>query len=406
MKRRLLCWLLLLSLFAPVLPDALPFAAAEEVTLSVGDSSADVATMKKRLYELGYYSKNSFTKKFTEDTAEVVRWFQRVNGLEETGELSPADAAVLYSDSALRAPLQTPAPYATPAPTPEVDYPSTDDAGFLPEDSDEEFVYENDDGGLWVYISRDLKVVITRREDSSVPLIWFETEIWVRGEQRLRTVETNPDRPGTKFRYPYDIATDNNMVLAFSDDFYGDRVYNKKTVGTIIREGVIIRDKTSSKQSRSLPNLDVMAQYADGSLKVYTATEYTAQELLDMGAINVWCFGPIIIRDGEMSELMLSGYYKSREPRQALGMIEPNHYLLVSVQGRMTESAGCDLWHVAGIMLEHGVTEALNLDGGNTMALVFRGRMINKLATWKKKKFVRAVNSLIGVGYTENMAEE
>ena len=49
--------------------------------------------------------------------------------------------------------------------------------------------------------------------------------------------------------------------------------------------------------------------------------------------------------------------------------------------------------------------QALNLDGGNTMALIFRGRMLNKLATFKKRNFVRTVTSLIGIGYTENQAE-
>jgi exopolysaccharide biosynthesis protein len=57
------------------------------------------------------------------------------------------------------------------------------------------------------------------------------------------------------------------------------------------------------------------------------------------------------------------------------------------------------------MMKERGVTQALNLDGGNTMALIFRGRMLNKLATFKKKNFVRTVTSLIGIGHTENQEE-
>jgi hypothetical protein len=39
------------------------------------------------------------------------------------------------------------------------------------------------------------------------------------------------------------------------------------------------------------------------------------------------------------------------------------------------------------------------------MALVFRGRMLNKLATYKNKEFVRTVTSLIGIGYTDNIEE-
>ena len=39
------------------------------------------------------------------------------------------------------------------------------------------------------------------------------------------------------------------------------------------------------------------------------------------------------------------------------------------------------------------------------MALIFRGRMLNKLATYKRRNFVRTVTSLIGIGYTEQQAE-
>ena len=392
----LLALVLMLAAFGAV--------AEEETALSVGDKGTAVVEMKERLYELGYYNKDSFTRTFTDDTADRLKEFQRVNGLEETGMLDTQTREALYSDAAIKAPVPTPQPYATPAPTPVVEYPARDEDGYLAEAEQTEFVYENDDEGLWVYLSDSLQVTITRREDNRVPLIWFETDIRTRGEERLRTVETNPDKPGTKFRYPYDIARDNGFVLGFSDDFYGDRVSSKKTLGIIIREGKIISDKTNTKASTKLPNLDMMAQYADGTLKVYRSYEYTAQELLDMGAINVFSFGPVMIRDGEISSLMVSGHYSDNEPRQALGMIEPGHYFLVSVQGRLKNSQGCDLWHVAGIMLEHGVTEALNLDGGNTMALVFRGRMLNKLAVWNKQSFVRTVTSLIGVGYTENMA--
>ncbi len=40
------------------------------------------------------------------------------------------------------------------------------------------------------------------------------------------------------------------------------------------------------------------------------------------------------------------------------------------------------------------------------MALVFRGRMLNKLATYKNKNFVRTVTSLIGIGETDNVETE
>ena len=108
------------------------------------------------------------------------------------------------------------------------------------------------------------------------------------------------------------------------------------------------------------------------------------------------------IRDGEIDEKMYSSYYRDLEPRHALGMIEPGHYLLLSVQGRKEEdSRGTMLQRVAEMMKERGVTQALNLDGGNTMALMFRGKMLNKEARFQNRRFVRSVPSLIGIGKTE-----
>ena len=147
-----------------------------------------------------------------------------------------------------------------------------------------------------------------------------------------------------------------------------------------------------------------MALFPDHSAEVYECNEITAEELLKKGAVNVFSFGPILLRNGEINEIVYT-YYRSIEPRHALGMIEPGHFLLLSFQGRTSESKGTTLQRVAETMKQRGVQEALNLDGGNTMALIFRGRMLNKLATYKRKQFVRTVTSLIGIGTTMDQAE-
>ncbi len=371
--------------------------------LSVGDKGQEVLKVKERLRELKYITDAKLTKAYTEKTAESVRLFQRANGLPETGTVDEATYAVLFSDTAVRKPYETLVPLATPGPLPVPDWPETDDEGFLAGDG--EYYYENDAEGLWAYLSGKLRIVITARKDSSVPLEWFETDIRTRGGESFYSVLTDPGRPGKKYQYPWVIAREAGCVLAFSDDFFATRMKRKETVGIVIRDRQLISADTNRVSGHHLPNLDMMAQYPDGRLEVYACNEYTAEELLTMGAVNVFSFGPVLIRDGEINDLVCQ-YYKSIEPRHALGMIEPNHYFLLSVQGRTKESRGTTLRRVAEIMREHSVTQALNLDGGNTMALVFRGRMLNKLATYKNKKFVRTVTSVIGIGHTEQQADE
>ena len=367
--------------------------------LREGDKGPEVLAMKQRLQELRYIQSGSLTKKFTAKTTASLQSFQQINGLPQTGVLDEATRVLLFSEAALPLPRPTLPPLATPAPTPEIAWPVLTEEGFLTEPG--EFVVEMDEEGIWICVSDTLRIEIYRRRDASVPLEWFETEIWTRGGEAFETVSTDPAHPGKKFRYPADIAKDEGFVLGFSDDFYATRMANKATVGIIIRSGEILSADTYRTRGHHLPNLDMMAQFPDGRLQVYGCAELSADELLAMGAVNVFSFGPILLRDGEINDQLYT-WYRSVEPRHALGMIAPNHYFLLSVQGRVKASKGTMLQRVAEMMKAKGVTDALNLDGGNTMALVFRGRMLNKLANFHNKRFVRSVTSLIGIGHMVN----
>ena len=364
-------------------------------TLRVGSNGDDVLAVKRRLYELNYIRTEKLTRQYTEDTATRIARFQQANGLPETGEVDDATAAVLFSADAMEAPHATMLPAATPAPVAQPDWPARDADGYLADAG--EYFYENDQDGLWAYLSAELQITITRVCDSRIGLEWFETEIIARNDQQLRTVVTDREHLDKGFLLPEDVAQKNRFVLAFSDDFYGNRIVKKETVGVIIRNGQILSQKTNVRTGTHLPNLDMMAQFQDGTLRVYDCNECDAQTLLDQGAINVFSFGPWLIRDGKINELIYENF-KSKEPRHALGMIEPGHYFVLSMEGRNSASTGTTLQRVAEIMRSKGVTQALNLDGGNTMAVVFHGKMLNQLAVYDGKKFVRKVPSMIGIG--------
>ena len=120
-----------------------------------------------------------------------------------------------------------------------------------------------------------------------------------------------------------------------------------------------------------------------------------------MGAVHTFSFGPILVQNGEKSEYMLrKDYYTYHEPRMALGMIAPYHYFVLCVEGRMADqdNSGAYLTWLADKMLEKGVQEGLNLDGGGTAALVFMGQKINKSAN-----STRSVYSMIGFGNSQQV---
>ena len=141
----------------------------------------------------------------------------------------------------------------------------------------------------------------------------------------------------------------------------------------------------------------MLAVFNDGSMKAYLSDAHTAQEYLDMGATDVFAFGPILVSDGQPGAHMGDDtYYHYREPRCALGMIAPYHYIILTVKGRVKESKGVYFDWLADKMLEKGAVEALNLDGGGTVALVFMGEILNKTG-----KTMRDITSIIGFGQHE-----
>ena len=84
-----------------------------------------------------------------------------------------------------------------------------------------------------------------------------------------------------------------------------------------------------------------------------------------------------------------------KEPRTAVGLIGENHYLMVVAEGRLPQAKGMTLNQLAQLMAARGCTEAFNLDGGHTSALIFMGKRLNR------------IGNLSGTGTTvpRNMAE-
>jgi hypothetical protein len=294
--------------------------------------------------------------------------------------------------------LPTPIPLSLP-PLP----PLTED-GFLAETGGE-FVYEDAVRGQWIYLSATLRVEITRYERGGInPLIWFETDIrFTQAESFQRYDAFQKFKNYFYTEYPQVIAARHNAVLAFNDDFYGIRGHRKQKMGVIIRDGALIADDPYRKNVvKYMPPLDILAFFADGSVRALYGNEYTAAELLAMGVTDTLCFGPVLLRDGQVGQQVANGSFSSNEPRCAMGMIAPRHYLLITVEGRHSGSKGTGLAWIATRMQELGVREALNLDGGNTTALVFRGQLLNKIGTLNGKlviiRGVRSVSSVMGIG--------
>ncbi len=275
-------------------------------------------------------------------------------------------------------------------------FPALNEQGFL--DSGE-FVYENEDEGIWRYASPTLWVEVIRYIQKSPARTWYEAEIrCAEGGDVPHMIANNPDAWMKKNEYPHKIARANQTVIAVSSDYAQLRIQQKNRTGIVIRNGTVYSDRTWKQGASKFPNLDTMALFPDGDMKVYYSDELSAEEYLALGARDVLAFGPWLIRDGEVNEKALAKYGRSKAERVAVGMAEKGHYWFMMLEGRITRSKGDGITFLTEKMQAHGVQQAFNLDGGQTACIVFMGHQLCKMTKDNRNKASRSTADILGVG--------
>ena len=279
-------------------------------------------------------------------------------------------------------------------------FPALNDAGFL--DSGE-FVLEDEENGVWRYASSTLWIEIFRREQAKPARVWYEAEVrCAEGSAGPRMVANDPDNWKNGTEYPYKLTRKTGTVLAISNDYAQLRLQQKKAYpGIVIRDGKILADRTRKKGSKGFPNLDCLAIWPDGDMKVFYSDEKTAEEYLEDGAVDVLAFGPILIRDGVLNEEGLEKYGTSHAQRTAVGMVEKGHYYFMMLEGRIRRSKGDSVRFLAERLQEKNCVIGFNLDGGDTSTIVFMGHQLCKMQDGKKHLSSRRTSDVLGVGTSE-----
>lgn len=193
-------------------------------------------------------------------------------------------------------------------------------------------------------------------------------EIRIPDASWLRTAIAN-DTYGRNIKQTVaEMAADKDALLAINGDYFGFR-----NSGYVIRNGVLYRDRIYDSDQEDL------CIWPDGSMTVIRETEVSAQELMDQGVQDVLSFGPALVRSGEIqvSESLAIGPYSDDNPRTAIGMIEPLHYLFVVSDGRTNTDKGLTPYQLAELMRDMGAQLVYNLDGGGSSTMVYEGEIIN-----------------------------
>ena len=195
---------------------------------------------------------------------------------------------------------------------------------------------------------------------------YYAAEVYLRDLASLRHGFGNGKWQGGQQRMPA-LAQDLGAVLAVT----GDNAHNFK-VGLVFANGEMLRGTTNNLR-------DVGVIYSDGVMDVLPGRDLTKDDLAALGdPWQTFLFGPgLMTGEGEPIK-ETNSQVRGKNPRTAIGYIEPGHYMLVVVDGRSSKNRGMTMLELALLMYDLGCSEAYNLDGGQSAMMWFNGKIVNE----------------------------
>lgn len=171
-----------------------------------------------------------------------------------------------------------------------------------------------------------------------------------------------------------ELAQDVDAIFAINGDYFSYREY-----GFVVRNYTVYRDTARPPKSTSLNGDDTLFVMPDGSLMMFDENNAMFKNGLPSDIYQAFTFGPRLIENNELmvTERSEVGQSSASNPRTAIGMIEPLHYIIVVSEGRLYDGDGMKLYELANIMKDLGCKTAYNLDGGSSTTLYFNGEVIN-----------------------------
>lgn len=224
-----------------------------------------------------------------------------------------------------------------------------------------------DDGSTFITIS---KVVTGSAGDT---ITYYVADVTLGDATELRSAFASNEFGTNIVQYTSDIAEDHDAVFAINGDYYGFR-----RTGIIVRNGVIYRDEGARTG---------LAIYRDGTMAIYDESQTTAEELVADGVWNTLSFGPALVDDGQIlsgiDDIEIDTNFGNHsiqgvQPRTGIGMIAPDHFVFVVVDGRADGySRGVTMTEFAQIFIDLDCQVAYNLDGGGSATMYFNGSLVN-----------------------------
>ena len=174
--------------------------------------------------------------------------------------------------------------------------------------------------------------------------------------------------PGT--RIDDQIETDGAIAGVNAGAFF-DNSTSDPSVGSV-PEGLVYSKGACKWTTGSPPNgIKGFAGFNKDNILVVAQDNLSKAQAEELNIRDGCCFGPVLIMNGEINQEAYNSN-SGWNPRTAVGQRKDGAVVFVCIDGRQAGSAGGTYKDVIDIMIEYGVVNACNMDGGSSSIMVYR----------------------------------
>ena len=181
------------------------------------------------------------------------------------------------------------------------------------------------------------------------------------------TENFSPSIPGT--RIDDQIETEGAIAGVNAGAFF-DNATSAPEVGAT-PEGLVFSKGVCKWTAGSPPNDKGFAGFNKDDILVVAKENLTKAQAEELNIRDGCCFGPVLIMNGEINQEAYNSN-SGWQPRTAIGQRKDGAVIFVCIDGRQAGSPGGTHKDVIDIMIEYGVVNACNMDGGSSTIMVYR----------------------------------
>ncbi len=135
-------------------------------------------------------------------------------------------------------------------------------------------------------------------------------------------------------------------------------------------EGLVYSEGSCVWSNGAPPNATGFAGFNTDNILVVSTENMTKAKAEELNIRDGCCFGPALIINGEVNQEAYS--VSGLNPRTAIGQRADGAVVFICVDGRQAGSIGGSYADVIDIMVEYGVVNACNMDGGSSSVMMYR----------------------------------